>query len=391
MRLTTILASIALSGPPAMAQLVLASVPGEGAWHIDVATGKATRLWTNDTVINALAVDEPARKAWLVSIFVLRDWEYYAKVQGVVAGWPFAGAIPGMAFGEGVLYGVTDAPSRILTIDPVMPGWTEILLLPQGWTAGDLAWEPASRRLVFPLFAGPPTATKGIYSIEPVSGAVPAFITAFPPGYANVGGLCVGAGRFWILEAGLPIRSYDLATGVWEQQSLPCPLGPVGPGVLVGAMDWSGRLPLRTTYCTAKASPAGCMPEIEVLAGYASAAATSGFVIAGTGAVNQSPGLLLHGLDGPAAVPFAGGLLCVAAPLRRSVVAHSGGSPRSLVDCTGTWRLDMNAFAAGNVGGTPHPELSSYGTTVHCQWWGRDRTDPAGSQLTNALRYDVEP
>jgi hypothetical protein len=50
----------------------------------------------------------------------------------------------------------------------------------------------------------------------------------------------------------------------------------------------------------------------------------------------------------------------------------------------------MNCFAAGLCGGNPQAYLSVPGTTVDCQWWGRD-TVTQGSYLSDALEYFVCP
>ena len=40
--------------------------------------------------------------------------------------------------------------------------------------------------------------------------------------------------------------------------------------------------------------------------------------------------------------------------------------------CDATFTVDMNAFAAGQLGGNPKAYLAVPGTDVNCQWWGRD-------------------
>ena len=139
-------------------------------------------------------------------------------------------------------------------------------------------------------------------------------------------------------------------------------------------------------YCTAKQNSLGCIPAIG-FSGVPDTNATSGFIVHATNVRNQKPGVLLYSVDGRAVTPFQGGVLCLSPKIRRTPPRDSGGSHPVIHDCTGVWRIDMNAFAAGMINGSPDPALVHPGTTVHCQWWGRDPGAIAGSALTDALQY----
>lgn len=145
------------------------------------------------------------------------------------------------------------------------------------------------------------------------------------------------------------------------------------------------------SYCTVKQNSLGCWPAMGAT-GTSSASATSGFTLTASPLLDQSIGLLLYGLDGQAATPFAGGYLCLASPVHRTPAASTGGSPPSS-DCSGSLSLDLNAFAAGLAGGDPAPELSQAGQTVTAQVWSRDTgfAPPNDVSLTNGIEYVVGP
>ncbi|HUR29648.1 MAG TPA: VCBS repeat-containing protein [Planctomycetota bacterium] len=144
-------------------------------------------------------------------------------------------------------------------------------------------------------------------------------------------------------------------------------------------------------YCQAKINSLGCLPAIA-FAGAPSASATSGFTVSCAQVRNNKPGLLLYGVLGRASVPFTGGTLCVGAPVRRSPLLLAGGSPVGN-DCTGAYSIDMNAFAAGALGGNPSPALRSVGTLANVQFWGRDPgfAPPDNTTLSNGLEYTIQP
>jgi hypothetical protein len=143
-------------------------------------------------------------------------------------------------------------------------------------------------------------------------------------------------------------------------------------------------------YCTAKLNSLGCLPAMSSTGG-ASASASSGFVIQAANVRNQKSGLLFYGVSGRAAAPFQGGTLCVASQIKRTPGVSSGGNAAPANDCSGLYSLDMNAFAAGALGGSPLAALKTPGTVVDCQWWGRDPGFPApnNTTLSNALEYRV--
>ena len=152
----------------------------------------------------------------------------------------------------------------------------------------------------------------------------------------------------------------------------------------------AGCNPVPVPYCTAKVNSLACVPTIGST-GCASASNAGPFVVSAAQVRNQKSGLRLYGINGRAALPFHNGYLCVNAPVKRSIGVSSGGSPLPANDCTGVFALDMNAFAAGGLGGNPLPALLAQGTIVDCQWWGRDPGFPVPNNMTlsNGLEYVV--
>jgi hypothetical protein len=117
----------------------------------------------------------------------------------------------------------------------------------------------------------------------------------------------------------------------------------------------------------------------------------AGFLVRGVNVRNHKNGLLFYGTTGRSALPFQGGILCVKSPLKRTPSVNSGGTPAPANDCSGVFAIDMNAFAAGALGGNPAAALTVPGTVVDAQWWGRDPGFPApnNTTLSDGLEYIV--
>jgi len=147
-------------------------------------------------------------------------------------------------------------------------------------------------------------------------------------------------------------------------------------------------VPPLSSYCTAKPNSMGCTPAISG-AGAPSASASTGFVVSSVNNRNNKSGVLFYGINGRASSPFQGGTLCVAVPIKRTMVVGSGGNPAPADDCSGVYSIDLNAFAAGSLGGAPLPELVVPGTWVDCQFWGRDPgfAAPDNTSLSDGLEY----
>jgi hypothetical protein len=142
------------------------------------------------------------------------------------------------------------------------------------------------------------------------------------------------------------------------------------------------------TYCLAKTGTFGCQPRIG---SSGEARVSNGFdlTVSASGALNQTLGILVHGVTGPAQIPFAGSLLCVAPPFFRSQIAQSGGSPPPVADCSGQWSLHLGAVLSNS----PLGSSITAGSVLMLQWWGRDpiASPPGNAQLSDALQVFIAP
>jgi hypothetical protein len=92
--------------------------------------------------------------------------------------------------------------------------------------------------------------------------------------------------------------------------------------------------------------------------------------------------MFFYSTSGPAAIPFKGGFICSAAPVRRVVTPPSSGSGT----CGGVLRLDFNTYIASGQ----NANLTA-GTTFWGQFWSRDSGSVNGSNLTDGVTAVICP
>ena len=140
---------------------------------------------------------------------------------------------------------------------------------------------------------------------------------------------------------------------------------------------------LPAVYCTAKVNSQGCLPEIGST-GRPSVSDPIPFTIDAILVLNNKPAVLFYGYA-EQAVPFLGGTLCVAKPIRRTAIQSTGGNPPP-VDCSGTLSFDFNALIQSGA----DPQLAA-GVFAYTQYWYRDAQSPQPVGLTDALRFSPCP
>jgi hypothetical protein len=279
----------------------------------------------------------------------------------------------------GILYGNSLAfPDGLYTIDPVTAAAT--LIGPMGQQRRALCFDNSGQLYGF-LISGRLVQVDKNTGANTVIGPTGGSLTVVSDATFTADG------KLYASDYSGSLHEVDPLSGVVT------PIGTTGLGQgllgICGEISCSGS---PTTYCTGKLNALGCTPSIGS-SGAPSATAGSGFVINCTQVRNNKSGLLFYGVNGPAAVPFQQGTLCVKTPIKRTAGQSSGGTPAPANDCSGTWSIDMNAFAVSAGPPAPLPALVVPGTTVNCQWWGRDPgfAAPNNTQLSNGLSFSICP
>ena len=138
------------------------------------------------------------------------------------------------------------------------------------------------------------------------------------------------------------------------------PPDPDGTRADIGAVPFDPAWPGGAfAYCSPRRTGAGCLP-LTTAVGSPSLSGPDDFVVGATGVPPGVPGLLFHGL-GADAVPYLGGLLCVAEPRIRMDVQLSTASSEP---CGGTFRQPVSQATLIGLGLVP-------GDRLYLQYWFR--------------------
>jgi len=328
----------------------------------------------------------------------------------------------GITFDGASLLTIEDDPgaqsSRLFQIAPATGAGTGLGSIGSFWNVRSIERNPVDGT----LWA---TNDNDLYRVDPTTGAVTFVATIAGPTLDTVQGIAIDASeKGWAVDfGGDGLFTFDLATGVathvgnlnqpgflfafrdlafdadgtlWAVGT-PGPGGlysidPAGPtatnvvrgegfaGVAFADVDCAG-----SSYCSAKVSQNGCVAKIAGF-GEASASAGSGFFVRVREMTPVVPGLFFYSTAGPAALPFYGGALCVAPPVRRfPATLHGGffGMP-----CSGVLAIDLNQEIASGA----YPELAP-NATVYVQYWYFDQGNPDGTNvgLSPGYRFWICP
>ena len=138
-------------------------------------------------------------------------------------------------------------------------------------------------------------------------------------------------------------------------------------------------------YCVPKLNSQFCFPTIYATGTPSLSGTGQAFRLWAGNVLNQKVGLMIWGRS-PAATPFAGGTLCVGAPVTRTAAQNSGGTALPAADCTGTYVLQFTPAMMSQAG-------LVQGDDVYSQYWSRDNgyLPPNNVGLTAGVHWAVCP
>lgn len=254
-------AAAAVSAQSASAQLIVGgtstSTSNPAAVYVDVTTGVQTTLWNSaaQKKVNGAAANIAGARLYTNDAARLNFWDFgsigtaptfiagmYRTTDNVAF---TATGVDALAWANGKLYGATSAGSTVFkkgiyevsTVSDGMPTphcvmtplWNDPTAATTG-TSGVLAFEgldfdPGINKFIAtqtePASATLPDVGPGLYSIDAFGTGALVKLADFPVGVgANIDGLAVGGGRYWLTEyvvgTGLKIYPYNTATALYE-------------------------------------------------------------------------------------------------------------------------------------------------------------------------------
>lgn len=257
-----------------------------------------------------------------------------------------------------------------------------------------------------------PNGTGPIIAGDPAAAPPGAGSYGTPPGTDPLTGNPCGTGlgiadAFWINVDGQPIGSTLQQGCLLQPGGSSPPLGtncyffggyPGNPWSNLHLRLWSSGEDCSGThcqaatanpfvYCSSKQTCVPCKPGLLTVG--TPSASGQGFVVQSVGVDALINGLLFYGQNGPANLPFLGGVLCVNPPLRRTPIQNSGGGPP--FTCTGTFAFDFLPWFLSGVDPT-----FVVGSTLNAQYWYREPQcqgpGPGGGRgLSNAVQFTWTP
>src|SRR5690349_10139487 len=236
---------------------------------------------------------------------------------------------------NGNLYVCSFLGGGVLEVNPTTGAFVSAWSLPSGSQANDIAFNPVNGEIL-------------------VTAMGPNVVFRYSASHALLGSF---AGTGWMRPHGIefsPVSGNLLVIdGVTTQvhEFDPATYAELNPAFIVptpGAkiVDLAFRADQTVViHCTPTVNSLGCTPQISG-SGQPSGTTGVGFTLSTINVVNNKPGLYIYGNTGRASVPFSGGTLCLNPPIRRSIALNSSGTPPPN-NCSGVYRIDMNAFAVG--------------------------------------------
>ena len=157
-----------------------------------------------------------------------------------------------------------------------------------------------------------------------------------------------------------------------------------GAGTIQGLVLHVSDCAPASSYCTGKTNSTGCIATLSAT-GAATLTGPNNFVIHASDVVNKRFGLMFWG-TGTSSLPWLGGTLCVAPPLRRLGVHFSGGVGPAGTNCNGQFNQLFSQTLMNNQG-------FMAGDMISIQCWYRDpgHPDGTGAAMTDALSFTICP